>query len=59
MLKQSDVVRLARGATRRVMTKQVGLFAPKARELARLEELKALRAKKPRRSAGLRHLIEA
>ncbi len=61
MLKRSEVVRLARGATRRVMAKKAGIFAAKAHELRRLDHLKKVRgsAKNSVASARRRHLVGA
>jgi len=44
MLKRTEVIALTRRATRRVMTKQVGLFPPTDKDLQRLAQLKRQKA---------------
>jgi hypothetical protein len=46
MLKRTEIIALTRGATRRVMAKQVGLFPPTEKDLQRLAQLKRQKATK-------------
>jgi hypothetical protein len=46
MLKRTEIIALTRGATRRVMAKQVALFPPTDRDMQRLAQLKRQKATK-------------